>query len=475
MTQAAERWSYDDHPADARVVPSVARRNAHPADNSAATAGSGPRDPLVDHLDNLARMPDLSWIEAPGPGTGSDTGVASPDDSPDDRSSAGEIQHRAETDQRDQRESSRAAPDQRFAPEGSWDLRGVEIGTGSWPRLSMPESIAGGDDDRGHRPRHAAPEPPTDALSRQLENALTLPPEPTVRRADPAGQPIVDHLRDLAEHANERPVRRALATLLRGATAGLVDLGAAEAQARESTLVAAARLRQPGPRVIAVVSGNGGSGATATAAGIGVTLAALRDDQSILVDTRSAGTSLAAGLVGRPVPNVVDLIRDPYLPPFVAPGGLRLLDGAPWFDPLGGDLSAVLELLTSQYAFTVLDVGNDTSTTAQSALAAADQLVVVTGDNQRSAEATSVALRRITGRADGVQLQNAVVVVVCTRPTGHARVTRMLRGEIGADVARMVVVPHDRVMAAAGPLRARRLGRRTRHAFLTIAALLGDA
>jgi MinD-like ATPase involved in chromosome partitioning or flagellar assembly len=313
--------------------------------------------------------------------------------------------------------------------------------------------------------------PPPPAPPRTLTPPAPAPPPAHQRPSRPA---IADRLRDLADADGDNGIGGRLLTMVRTATDGLADPGALEAQGLDRALVEAVCLTQPRPRVIGVLSGKGGTGATTTAAGIALTLAALRDDDTLLVDARSGSASLATRLAGRVAPNVADLIRDPYLTPLATTGGLRVLDGTPWFDAAGEDLVTVLEPLTGRHGFTVVDLGNDTSGGAGSALAAADQMVVVTGTDQTSMDATRIAFDRIRPRADGTRLGDAVVVIVCTRPGSHARIGRMLRGELSADVARIVTVPYDRSLASGGPIDMSRLNRRTRRAYLTVAALLGD-
>jgi MinD-like ATPase involved in chromosome partitioning or flagellar assembly len=246
-----------------------------------------------------------------------------------------------------------------------------------------------------------------------------------------------------------------LGRVLRLAALGLVDPGALEALELERAVLTAVRSPQVRPRIVAIVSGKGGAGATTTAAGIGLTLAALRDDATVLVNARAQGTSSLVSRMHR--------------------SGLAIVDSDDWHrSPGDTDLGRALNALTADHAFTLLDVGTDASAAARTALSFADQAVIVTGSGPETAESVTLAIQRVTDSGRHSRA-NTLIAMVCTRTGTPQRIGRRLRHELGANAAGLVIVPHDRRLAAEGPVDPTRLNPMTLEAYLMLAALISHA
>jgi hypothetical protein len=289
--------------------------------------------------------------------------------------------------------------------------------------------------------------------------------------------PVVDVLREAADAGLGRRRREGGRSWLRALTLGLVDPAALEVKELELALLDAARAPQLGPRVIGVVSGKGGVGASTTAAGVVQTLAALREDKSVLVDVHGVAAR-PPGWLSRP--ELAEIARAPRFGWPVAspaehswdgvgtsPGFGGSADGRWWPSGQGAWWSAVEE-----NSFTVIDLGNDLSVAAQDALSTVDQVIVVTTPEPDAVASVEVAIERVAQVGPG--LTTAAVAVVCMSAVSLRRVERQLQGQLAADLTRMVVVPYDPALAD-GEVDLARLRPDTRHAFLTLAAMVGDA
>ncbi|MET7402570.1 hypothetical protein ABZS66_54730 [Dactylosporangium sp. NPDC005572] len=291
-----------------------------------------------------------------------------------------------------------------------------------------------------------------------------------------AAAPVVAVLRALAD-ADVRASGRGtvLARAVRALTLGLVDPGAIEALDLERDLVASVCAPQRRARVVAVVSGHGGAGTTTTAAGIALTLAALRQDATVLADARAGTGSITNRLAGRVGPGLRQVADGPRSAlPFVGGGGLRTVDGAPPSEPLGaGEMRAAVDELTVTHTFTLLDVGNDLSPAGQEAVRLADQVVVVTTASDEGLRSAQVVLDRI-GDREGDAWVSTVFAVVRMRPESDGRAHRRLR-RLTEGSAEAALIPHDRYLSSGGRIEPSRLRPATRQAYLALAALVAGA
>lgn len=260
-------------------------------------------------------------------------------------------------------------------------------------------------------------------------------------------------------------------TLLRALTFGLVTPDAAEAAGNERFLLGAVRTRQSERRVVALHAGKGGVGTTTIALGVGMALAAVRDDQSVLVDVHTGTPSLAA-LQGQPVaPNGRDLVQaGSELEPRRLAGGLHVVDSVGWGAPLRrAETVPLLERLGRDFAFTLVDVGNDSGQAGGAALARSDQTVIVTSAGHWGLAAAQLASTRLRG-IDPYAVQRAVYVVVCTHEESYRRVHREVMQQLANGPVRVVVVPPDSSLRAGTPFDPSAVSAATREAMLEVAA-----
>lgn len=325
------------------------------------------------------------------------------------------------------------------------------------------------------RPEYAAAEqaPGPPATSASAPRAVALRPAPV---SPPSVPPVaggtagaVEEL--LARTHADRPAPRPARRWLTAVTFGLVTPDAAEAANNEQFLLGAVRTRQSDRRVVAFAAGKGGVGTTSVALGVGLTLAAVRDDHTVLVDCHT-GTPSLAQLQGQQVaPNARDLVMaGSGLAPARLPGGLHIVDGCDWRAPLGRqDTVPLLDQMRRDFAFTLVDVGNDPSEAARAALARSDQTVVVSGSGRwglASAQVASTRLRQL----DPFAAERAVYVVLCRQDDSYRRVHREVMAQLARGPVRVVVVPPDPVLGTGQPFDPAQVRPATREAVLEVAA-----
>lgn len=315
--------------------------------------------------------------------------------------------------------------------------------------------------------------PPAATSSNVLSRPLGHPQDPPASTRDPNAQH--DKLRQLVPESHGLVVPAGWRRLVRATTFGLLAPGAADAVERERHLVARVRTRQTGSRMIAFIAGKGGVGTTTTAIGVALTLATLRNDATVLVDSRSGTGSVGRRVVDVPAPTTTDLIGSPaQRTPLAKHSHLHLVDAPPWHSPVDrAGLLHLLENLRADYQFIALDVGNDMSEAAHGTFARSDQVVVVTAAAADALDATRIALGRIQ-QVDPYRLATAVIAVVC--PTGHHHraAARALRTDLGVEKSRIVAVPFDPYLVSGRRFHADRLRTATREAYLHLAALVTE-
>ncbi|KAA1419970.1 hypothetical protein FE697_018945 [Mumia zhuanghuii] len=261
----------------------------------------------------------------------------------------------------------------------------------------------------------------------------------------------------------------------RAAARGMVTLDSASAAEAERALVGAVRRRHAGHRTVAFLSAQGGVGTTTVATGVGAVLAALRDDRTVLVDVQ-AGTPALSGLLEVPDPHSVRrLLASPgAATPPLTPGGLAVVDGPSWDEPLGrADLGGVVERLAAQHAFLLLDAGDDPTDGAYTTVARADRAVVVTGPGETGLRGLEVALRRLD-RVNPAAARSVTVVVVCREDSASADQARRSVAAAGVTDGQVVVLGGDPALRHGRPFRADQVSAQTRLALLQVAARLAD-
>lgn len=295
------------------------------------------------------------------------------------------------------------------------------------------------------------------------------PPAPPQGGAPPGAPPPAPDTRVVPPPPPMQPPQGAPAVretprLLRKVAAGVVTPDAAVAVQGERALIDRVRGRQSDRRVIAVISGKGGVGCTTVAVGLGSVMVAMRDDRTVLVDVQQ-GTPSLGGLLRVPDPRSVSslLTENEVVDPPRAASGLGVIDGAGWDQGLTRrDVTGVIERLGHEHSFNLLDVGNDAGDGGHTALARADQVIIVTGAGPWGAAAMQTAYERVRQVNPGA-LAGVATVVVCQSEAAQ-RQAKELRQH-----PQLVVLPPEPQLAAGHPFDPAVVSGATREAFLRLA------
>ena len=232
----------------------------------------------------------------------------------------------------------------------------------------------------------------------------------------------------------------------------------------ERALRTAVGRRPDEPRVVAFVSTKGGVGTTSTAAGVALALAEVWPLKVALADTRTGTASLGQLLSGAPVQDAMTFAAG--IVELTRPAGMTIVDSAPWDTPLSRPMLArLVNDLVEHHLFTLLDVGQGGTEVGQAALARADRVVVVTTGG---AEAAS-GLDSVTARLSALDYLDKTVVAVVRAGGLGSHQDRRLGGV--QPPGETVHVPWDPAFTTGKLLEIGRLRRRTRLAYLRLAAI----
>ena len=99
----------------------------------------------------------------------------------------------------------------------------------------------------------------------------------------------------------------------------------------------------------------------------------------------------------------------------------------------------------------------------------ADQVVVVTTPSADAVDSARLALAR--SARDSASLSPPIFAIVSRRRLRRS-VLHRLQTQLDAGLARAVLVPHDRDLASVGRIATDMLRPQTRHAYMTLAALV---
>jgi len=299
--------------------------------------------------------------------------------------------------------------------------------------------------------------------------------------------------RELGLHRRARPSshqrwRKALNNM----SGGTVAVGTSSVDPVDLAYADRVNRQGRGAKCIAVLSLKGGVGKTTTTIGLGATLASWRGDRVIAVDANPDFGTLAQRGPNETPSTVRDLLADGEIVRYsdirrhTSQSSSRLELLASERDPAvseafsESDYRAVHKILDRFYNIILTDCGTGlTHSAMKGVLDTADTLVVVASpavDSARSALATLDWLRHhgYAGLASG-----ATVVVSSPRPGTMPVNIEKLTGYFKSRVRSVVVVPYDDHLAEGGEITLDLIGRKTRQAYMTLAAsiaeVLGDS
>jgi MinD-like ATPase involved in chromosome partitioning or flagellar assembly len=286
----------------------------------------------------------------------------------------------------------------------------------------------------------------------------------------------------------QRPVpRHGWRKLIHRASGGVVNPGESERDLVEKSLVE--RINQPvhGAYSMAVLSMKGGVGKTTVTVGLGSTFAALRGDRVIALDANPDFGTLAQRGPIETRSTVRDLLLDNNISRYsdirrhTSQGSSRLEILASERDPAvsesfsEADYRVALYTLQRFYNIILTDCGTGLVHSAMSGiLDEADALIIVAAPAADAARSGLATLDWLKHHGYSHLVSDAIIVISSARagpvPVDMDKFTSNFRSHVRA----VHCIPFDRHLAEGGEVLLEMLNRKTRHAFMELAAIITE-
>ncbi len=269
---------------------------------------------------------------------------------------------------------------------------------------------------------------------------------------------------------------------------GLINLGESKSEQQVHEMMA--RIRQPirGDFRVAVLSLKGGVGKTTMSVGLGSVFASLRGDRVIAVDANPDLGTLAGRVPQQTHSTVRTLLNDPNTSSYAdvrrhtsqSSSNLEVL--ASERDPAVSESFSedeyrkVLSILESYYNIIITDCGTGLMHSAMTGvLSMANAIVLVTSPAIDGAQSASATLDWLN--AHGYEhLVGQAVVVISASKSGNAPIDLdMLTNHFLGRTRAVQIIPFDDHLATGSVLDLEQMHRRTRIAFLELAATVADS
>ncbi|HVL84569.1 MAG TPA: MinD/ParA family protein [Pseudonocardia sp.] len=270
------------------------------------------------------------------------------------------------------------------------------------------------------------------------------------------------------------------------ASGGLINPGPSEAEKEYRSRLH--RIRRPltESHRIAVTSIKGGVGKTTVTTCLGLVLAENRGDRCIVLDANPDAGTLADRLTGESTVTVRELLQDieriaswADVTRYTSLAG-RLQVLASEQDPAAGEAFSRVEyedvsrLLARFFNIVITDSGTGLVHSAmEGTLNLADSLIVVGAPTVDGASRASKTLDWLHAHGHAALAGKAIMVLSCDRTSSEIDLER-IREHFEARCRAVVEIPHDPHLATGGRIDLSRLRRRTRDAFVELAALIAD-
>lgn len=269
---------------------------------------------------------------------------------------------------------------------------------------------------------------------------------------------------------------------------GLITFGASKSQQQLDLMIH--RVRQPvhGDFRLAVLSIKGGVGKTTTTLGLGSAFASLRGDRVIAVDANPDFGTLASRIPEQCQSTVRDLLNDPAVARYTdvrrhtSQAASRLEILASERDPAiseaftADEYRRVVGVLENYYNIIMTDCGTGLMHSAmEGVLSMANAIVVVTSPAVDGAQSASATLDWLTAHGYERLVREAVVVISASKPGGAPIDLELLTRHFLGRSRAVQIIPYDDHLAAGAYVDLDQMHRRTRTAFLELAATVADS
>jgi MinD-like ATPase involved in chromosome partitioning or flagellar assembly len=317
------------------------------------------------------------------------------------------------------------------------------------------------------------------------------PYEPQPRRA----VPTLDDLLGGRPAPVPGPAQTGWQAFVRKATFGLVKPAPGPRELQHRAAVATIQRSLPGPRTVVVVNPKGGASKTTATMLLAATFATLRGGYTLAWDNNETrGTLGWRAVPARHTNTAVDLLAD--LERFQQVRGARVGDldnyvrtqGAAQFDVLASDedpaASASIDAdafqrlhgtLSRFYRILVIDTGNNMrASNWEAAVAAADQLVIVSTIREDTAASAAWLVDGLRAKGHGDKVEHAVTILSAPASSNDAALASRLHDHFTQLTRAVVDVPHEASLVAGGPIDFGALSKQSREAWVLATAKVAE-
>ncbi|GAB3396103.1 hypothetical protein GCM10027568_29520 [Humibacter soli] len=308
------------------------------------------------------------------------------------------------------------------------------------------------------------------------------------------GRPTVDDL--LGSRARPRGNRATTGWqgAVRRATGGVISPAPSRAEKFRSERTQRVQRRFEGSRTIVVLNPKGGAHKTTTTLLLAATFGTLRGGSTLAWDNNETRGTLGWRAQNTPHHRTaVDLLEG--LDNFAnTNASLSSLDAyvrtqvEARFDVLASDEDAAASsmidaqafdrlhhLLAQYYRLIIIDTGNNMrASNWDAAVAAADQLVIVSTIREDTAASAAWLLDGLREKGFGDKVDQAVTILASPSAKPDTRLRQRLVDHFSQLTASIVQVPYDNALVDGGPIEFDALSEDTRDAWLTVAATIAD-
>lgn len=370
------------------------------------------------------------------------------------------------------------------------------------PTMAIPPVPAAATSGPPSGPTPAATRGPAATRATTARVQETAPePAPSARPSTPptsSSQPLPT-LDDLlaARHpaAAGGPAEHGWQAGIRRLTFGAVSPGPGRDERRRRIASASVRRTLDGPKTVVIINPKGGAHKTTATMLLAATFGLQRGGYTLAWDNNETrGTLGWRSSHADHTRTAVDLLN--ALPALGPAGTVRIgdLDGfvrtqpAEQFDVLASDensasassvdadsFTSLHQVLSRFYRVLVIDTGNNMrASNWQAAVAAADQIVVVSTVREDTAQSAAWALDALRATGHDEAVRRAVTVLSAPEPKVDKDLQKRLRSHFGALTRAVLDVPHDKALVAGGPIDYDALSTTTRDAWLRVTAVVAD-
>ena len=335
----------------------------------------------------------------------------------------------------------------------------------------------------------AVPAPGVQAPGVQAPGGAAPAPQP--RRA----VPTLDDLLGGRPAPAPGPAQTGWQAAVRRATFGLVKPGPGRQELRHREAVATIQRSLPGPRTVVVVNPKGGASKTTATMLLAATFATLRGGYTLAWDNNETrGTLGWRAIPARHTNTAVDLLAD--LERFQQVRGARVGDldnyvrsqGAAQFDVLASDedpaASASIDAdafqrlhgtLSRFYRILLIDTGNNMrASNWEAAIAAADQLVIVSTIREDTAASAAWLVDGLRAKGHGDKVEHAVTILSAPASSNDQALSARLHDHFAQLTRAVVDVPHEPSLVAGGPIDFGALSKASREAWVLATATVAE-